>query len=214
MIERAALLALLADVLPRLRVADAEAAEGETIAVLDLDRVPPESLASTLAGLSARHHGLVVLSASDSLEAVRAVLRLERTAFVWKGDEPAELVAALVSVASGRSWISEAARHRFLAAGEHRRPVLSRQESRVMRSYGGGTAVKDVALDMRIAEHTVRTYIKRIKAKYLEAGIALESRVDFYRHLDGHDVAIRNGRDRVRAGLQEQSAGARSGVAP
>ncbi|NRG40333.1 hypothetical protein GTU73_05240 [Rathayibacter sp. VKM Ac-2804] len=212
-IERAALLALLAHVLPRLRAADAETAEAETIAVLDLDRVAPDSLASTLATLSARYHGLVVLSASDSLEAVRAVLRLERTAFVWKGDEPGELVAAVVSIASGRSWISEAARHRFLAAGEHHRPVLSRQESRVMRSYGSGTAVKDVALDMRIAEHTVRTYIKRIKAKYLEAGIALQSRVDFYRHLDGHDVAIRNGRDRVRAGLQEADGGARSGIA-
>jgi DNA-binding NarL/FixJ family response regulator len=212
-IERAALAALLADVLPHLGAADPDVAEADTIAVLDLDRVAPEVLTSTLAAVSARHRGLVVLSASDSLEAVRAVLRLERTAFVWKGDEPGELVAALVSVASGRSWISEAARHRFLAAGEHRRPVLSRQESRVMRSYGSGTAVKDVALDMRIAEHTVRTYIKRIKAKYLDAGIALESRVDFYRHLDGHDVAIRNGRDRVRPGLQEAGGGARGEVA-
>ena len=212
-IERAALLALLAEVVPRLRVAGDDDAAADTIAVLDLDRVPPETLASTLAAVGARHRGLVVLSASDSLEAVRAVLRLERTAFVWKGDEPGELVAAVVSVASGRSWISEAARHRFLAAGEHRRPVLSRQESRVMRSYGGGTAVKDVALDMRIAEHTVRTYIKRIKAKYLEAGIALESRVDFYRHLDGHDVAVRNGRDRVRTGPQEPVGGPRGGVA-
>ncbi|MCJ1705095.1 LuxR C-terminal-related transcriptional regulator [Rathayibacter sp. VKM Ac-2926] len=212
-IERAALAALLVDVLPHLSAADPDAAEADTIAVLDLDRVAPEVLTSTLAEVSARHRGLVVLSASDSLEAVRAVLRLERTAFVWKGDEPGELVAALVSVASGRSWISEAARHRFLAAGEHRRPVLSRQESRVMRSYGSGTAVKDVALDMRIAEHTVRTYIKRIKAKYLDAGIALESRVDFYRHLDGHDVAIRNGRDRVRPGLQETGGGVRGEIA-
>ncbi|MDY0911764.1 LuxR C-terminal-related transcriptional regulator [Rathayibacter festucae] len=212
-IERAALLALLEEVLPHVHTAATDAAAAETIAVLDLDRVAPEALASTLAALSASHRGLVVLSASDSLEAVRAVLRLERTAFVWKGDEPGELVAAVVSVASGRSWISEAARHRFLAAGEQRRPVLSRQESRVMRSYGSGVAVKDVALDMRIAEHTVRTYIKRIKAKFLEAGISLESRVDFYRHLDGHDVALRNSGDRVRSGLQESGGGVRGGIA-
>lgn len=67
-----------------------------------------------------------------------------------------------------------------------------------MRSYGAGTAVKTVAVEMRIAEHTVRTYIKRIRVKYLDAGIALESRVDFYRNLDGHDVALRSG-DRMRA---------------
>lgn len=72
-----------------------------------------------------------------------------------------------------------------------------------MRSYGAGAAVKTVALEMRIAEHTVRTYIKRIKTKYLEAGVTLESRVDFYRHLDGHDVARRNGGDRMRSALKE-----------
>ncbi|QHC59785.1 LuxR C-terminal-related transcriptional regulator [Rathayibacter sp. VKM Ac-2760] len=203
-IERAALLALLADRLPDLRVVAEDVEAAETIGILDLDRIPPDALSSTLAGHSARHQGLIVLSASDSLEIVRAVLRIERAAFVWKGDEPGDLVAAIVSVVSGRSWISEAVRHRFLAAGLDRRPVLSRQESRVMRSYGAGTAVKTVALEMRIAEHTVRTYIKRIKAKYLDAGIALESRVDFYRHLDGHEVAIRNGRDRVRSGMQEE----------
>lgn len=72
-----------------------------------------------------------------------------------------------------------------------------------MRSYGAGTAVKTVAVEMRIAEHTVRTYIKRIRVKYLDAGIALESRVDFYRNLDGHDVALRSGGDRMRTRGQQ-----------
>lgn len=82
-----------------------------------------------------------------------------------------------------------------------------------MRSYGSGTAVKDVAVDLRIAEHTVRTYIKRIRAKYLDAGIALESRVDFYRNLHAHDVAFRNGRDRMRSGLQQEGGDPRGGIA-
>ncbi|SMH30823.1 DNA-binding response regulator, NarL/FixJ family, contains REC and HTH domains [Rathayibacter oskolensis] len=206
-IERAALLALLADALPQFATAessgDAATPASDTIALLDLDRVAPGDLTRTLAEAAARYRGLVALSASSALESVRAVLRSERSAFVWKGDDPGELVAAVVSVASGRTWISETARRAFLAAGADRRPVLSPQESRVMRSYGSGTAVKTVAVEMRIAEHTVRTYIKRIKTKYLEAGVPLESRVDFYRHLDGHDVARRNGGDRVRSGAQE-----------
>ena len=75
-----------------------------------------------------------------------------------------------------------------------------------MRAYGAGAAVRTVAVDLSVAEHTVRTYIKRIRAKYLETGVTLDSRVDFYRHLGDHDVAIRRGGDRVRAGAQ-QAAG-------
>lgn len=198
-IDRAALLALLGAALPQFDVQDASSrADAGTVAVVDLDGVATGDLVRTLAALVGRYRGVVALSTALGLETVRAVLRFERSAFVWKGDDPGDLAAAVVSVASGRTWISEAARGRFLMTEEDRRPVLSPQESRVMRSYGAGTAVKTVAVEMRIAEHTVRTYIKRIRVKYLDAGIALESRVDFYRNLDGHDVALRSG-DRMRA---------------
>jgi len=199
-IDRAALLALLGAALPQFDVQDATSLEDTgTVAVVDLDGVVAGDLVRTLAHLVGRYRGVVALSTTLGLETVRAVLRFERSAFVWKGDDPGDLAAAVVSVSSGRTWISEAARGRFLLSDEDRRPVLSPQESRVMRSYGAGTAVKTVAVEMRIAEHTVRTYIKRIRAKYLDAGIALESRVDFYRNLDGHDVALRSGGDRMRA---------------
>ncbi|QHC67542.1 hypothetical protein GSU68_13825 [Rathayibacter sp. VKM Ac-2759] len=202
-IERAALLALLSAALPQFPAADEASSDADTVALVDLDRVAPDEVTATLAELTSRYRGVVALSASNALESIRAVLRSDCAAFVWKGDDPGELVAAIVSVGSGRPWISETARRRFLSAGADRRPVLSPQESRVMRSYGAGAAVKTVALEMRIAEHTVRTYIKRIKTKYLEAGVTLESRVDFYRHLDGHDVARRNGGDRMRSALKE-----------
>ncbi|PPH27957.1 LuxR C-terminal-related transcriptional regulator [Rathayibacter sp. AY1F9] len=202
-IERAALQALLAQLLPQFSHDE----EGvDRIAVLDLDGVPGEEVADTLERAAAWTVGLVVLSSSDSLEPVRAVLRRERAAYVWKGDDPSELAAAVVSVASGRTWISDTARHRLVHGREERRPVLSPQESRVMRAYGAGAAVRTVAVDLSVAEHTVRTYIKRIRAKYLETGVTLDSRVDFYRHLGDHDVAIRRGGDRVRAGAQ-QAAG-------
>jgi two-component system nitrate/nitrite response regulator NarL len=226
-IERAALCALLRSALPGVAVyaatAPAAPADGVgsseavspmtivdpqpskrvSIAIVDLDSVPVSELAPRLAEVAAEYAALVVLSTTVPLDAVRAILRAGLGAFVWKGDEAADLVAAIVSVASGRTWISEAARERFLAASEYRRPVLSPQESRVMRSYGAGSAVKVVADEMRIAEHTVRTYIKRIKAKYLEVGVPLESRVDFYRHLHDHDVALRVGRSGVRATVQQ-----------
>ncbi|PTL73015.1 hypothetical protein C1I63_09270 [Rathayibacter caricis DSM 15933] len=203
-IDRAALLALLGAALPQFDVQDASSrADTGTVAVVDLDGVATGDLVRTLAGLVGRYRGVVALSTMLGLETVRAVLRFERSAFVWKGDDPGDLAAAVVSVSSGRTWISEAARGRFLMTEEDRRPVLSPQESRVMRSYGAGTAVKTVAVEMRIAEHTVRTYIKRIRVKYLDAGIALESRVDFYRNLDGHDVALRSGGDRMRTRGQQ-----------
>ena len=203
-IDRAALLALLGAALPQFDVQDASSrADTGTVAVVDLDGVATGDLVRTLAGLVGRYRGVVALSTTLGLQTVRAVLRFERSAFVWKGDDPGDLAAAVVSVASGRTWISGAARGRFLMTEEDRRPVLSPQESRVMRSYGAGTAVKTVAVEMRIAEHTVRTYIKRIRVKYLDAGIALESRVDFYRNLDGHDVALRSGGDRMRARSQQ-----------
>lgn len=224
-IERAALCALLRSALPEVTVyaaavppvapptedgapAVAAAPDPEpgtqpskrvSIAIVDLDSIPVSELAPRLGELGADYAALVVLSTTVPLDAVRAILRAGLGAFVWKGDEPGDLLAAVVSVASGRTWISEAARGRFLVASDYRRPVLSPQESRVMRSYGAGSAVKVVAEDMRIAEHTVRTYIKRIKAKYLEVGVPLESRVDFYRHLHDHDVALRVGRGGVRA---------------
>lgn len=191
-----------ATVLP-LVIADQQPSKRVSIAIVDLDSIPVSELAPRLAEVAGEYAAFIVLSTTVPLDAVRAILRAGLGAFVWKGDEAADLVAAIVSVASGRTWISEAARGRFLTASEYRRPVLSPQESRVMRSYGAGSAVRAVAEDMRIAEHTVRTYIKRIKAKYAEVGVPLESRVDFYRHLHDHDVALRAGRNGMRAAPEQ-----------
>lgn len=225
-IERAALCALLRSALPEVTVyapavrsseqrpegivapvailgADSDPSARVSIAIVDLDAVPAAELGARLSEFAAEYAALVVLSATIPLDAVRAILRAGLGAFVWKGDEASDLIAAIVSVASGRTWISESARGRFLLAADDRRPVLSPQESRVMRSYGAGSAVKIVAEEMRIAEHTVRTYIKRIRAKYLEVGVPLESRVDFYRHLHDHDVAVRVGRGGMRAVSQQ-----------
>ncbi|MWV30215.1 LuxR C-terminal-related transcriptional regulator [Rathayibacter iranicus] len=207
-ISRAALRALLLQLLPQFSRAEGEAGI-ETIAVLDLDGVPGDEVAAAIERAAERAVGLVVLSSSDSMQPARAVLRRERSAFVWKGDDPTELAAAVVSVASGRTWVSDTARHRLVHGLEERRPVLSPQESRVMRAYGSGAAVRTVALDLDVAEHTVRTYIKRIRAKFLEAGVVLDSRIDFYRHLGEHDVAIRRSSDRVRPGAQQMAGDAR-----
>jgi two-component system, NarL family, nitrate/nitrite response regulator NarL len=220
-IERAGLCALLSAALPSADVFGApidlarplRGGRGASVVVADIDALSRGEIGAWLDSLAEQHAGVVALTDAPTRDAARIMHGPGPRALVARTDEATDLISAVVAVAAGRRWTSASVRERIASERFAPRPVLSRQESRVMRSYGEGAAVRDVAVDLGIAEHTVRTYVKRIRAKYALVGVELESRVDFYRHLDDHDVALRTTRDRVRTVAEHAGEGVGEPVA-
>jgi len=63
---------------------------------------------------------------------------------------------------------------------EHRAglPVLSQREHEVLMAYVSGLTLAAAARSLGISTETARTYLKRVKAKYQQAGLPVYTKLD------------------------------------
>jgi DNA-binding NarL/FixJ family response regulator len=178
-VVRKGMKSILEDQLPA--VAIAEAGDGdEALAaltepfdavVLDLS-MPGRSGIDLLAEIKHRHPRLPVLIMSLHGEehfAIRA-LRAGASGYLTKASAPEQLVAALVKVAKGGRYVSEALAERLAgdvggtgSGSPHDR--LSDREFDVMRGIASGNTVSEIAEQMKISVKTVSTYRTRLLDK-------------------------------------------------
>lgn len=58
---------------------------------------------------------------------------------------------------------------------------LSARERIAFALYASGYTMSEVAARMEVGETSVQTYIKRVRRKYLDAGVHLANKVDLHR---------------------------------
>lgn len=158
------------------------------VVIVGIDQWDNAMVDERIAELDDGGRRVVVMSAFANASIVRRALGAGAVACVSKRDPASELSRAIESVVSGRDYLTPSVAALLLEDSDVRRPVLSAQETRVMMLYSTGLPVKLVSLEMGISQDTVRTYLKRIKAKYVECGIRLDSRVDF--HLNAKSIEL------------------------
>jgi DNA-binding NarL/FixJ family response regulator len=178
-VVRKGMKAILEDQLPA--VAIAEAGDGDQalaaladpfdVVVLDLS-MPGRSGIDLLAEIKHRHPKLPVLIMSlhgEEQFAIRA-LRAGAAGYLTKASAPDQLVGAVVKVARGGRYVSEALADRLAAdvggkgtGAPHDR--LSDREFDVMRGIASGSTVGEIAVQMRISVKTVSTYRTRLLEK-------------------------------------------------
>jgi two-component system, NarL family, uhpT operon response regulator UhpA len=102
--------------------------------------------------------------------AARAALRSGAT-YLPKSDDAAALAGAVEAALDGDAPHPD---HH----GEHERdvPNLGRQEERALVHYASGMSVREVADAMATTEETVKSYIKRGRRKFRDAGIDIGTR--------------------------------------
>jgi two-component system invasion response regulator UvrY len=171
--------AILEDQLPGVSISEAGSGEAalEALAapfdavVLDLS-MPGRSGIDLLVEIKQRHPRLPVLIMSlhgEEQFAVRA-LRAGASGYLTKAAAPEQLVAAVVKVARGGRYVSEALAERLaanvgaqVAGAPHER--LSDREFEVMRGIAAGSTVSEIAARVHLSVKTVSTYRTRLLEK-------------------------------------------------
>jgi two-component system, NarL family, invasion response regulator UvrY len=180
-VVRKGMKAILDDQLPGIVVG--EAASGDEalatlaaqpkfdVIVLDLS-MPGRSGVDLLAEIVHRYPGLPVLIMSLHGEEQFAVrtLRAGAAGYLPKASAPDQLVAAVVKVAGGGRYITDALAERL--AADVGRPTslaphetLSDREFEVMRGIASGSSVSEIAAQMHLSVKTVSTYRTRLLDK-------------------------------------------------
>ena len=145
------------------------------VVVMDVRMPRVDGLTATRL-LTARADGpaVLVVTTYDLDEYVFGALRAGASGFLLKDAEPAELVAAVSTVASGngivaptatRRLISEFARLQPRPSKDPRLDLLTPREADVLQEVARGGSNSDVARALGIDESTVKTHLTRLLTK-------------------------------------------------
>ena len=159
-----------------------EAADGQE-AVEQAERLQPDVVLMDLVmprldgveamrDLRARVPGarVVVLTSFLDDERLLPALRAGAAGYLLKNVEPRELARSIRLAAAGEAMIDPAVAARLVEAlGEEQRPAdhaeLTPREQEVLDLIGRGYANKRIALELGIAEKTVKTHVSHVLAK-------------------------------------------------
>ena len=113
---------------------------------------------------------VIVLTSFGEDERLFTALRAGASGYLLKDVEPAELVRSIRTVHSGGAPLSPAVAARVveeLAHPEHRAAAdeLTPRELEVLRLIAGGRSNKRIALELGVAEKTVKTHVSHVLAK-------------------------------------------------
>ena len=139
--------------------------------VLDLD-LPGKSGLDLLKDMKRERPRLPVLILSVYPEEQFAVRTLKAGAsgFMSKDAAPEDLVRAIRKILKGGKYISDIAAEKLLyqataEAEKHPHEILSDREFQILRLFGAGKTVKEIAEELCLAVATVSTYRARILEK-------------------------------------------------
>ncbi|HOC46390.1 MAG: response regulator transcription factor [Syntrophorhabdaceae bacterium] len=112
---------------------------------------------------------LVISMYPEELYAIRAI-RTGAHGYLTKQCEPEELVAAVKTVLSGKKYINPHFANKMVANFESyiERPAyekLSNMEFQVMRMFGSGKTIKDIARELNLSINSIRAYRLHIMEK-------------------------------------------------
>ncbi|MEI8081996.1 MAG: response regulator transcription factor [Actinomycetes bacterium] len=150
-----------------------------TLLDLDLHGKPPS--VELVAELIDRGSAVLVVSALADPSVIRTMLGVGVAGFVAKQDSASDLTEAIDEVVSGGQWTTPELAG-AMADDENSSGVdLSDQERRVLVMYASGMKIATVAHRLEISPHTVKEYLKRIRAKFADAGRSAITQTDLHR---------------------------------
>ena len=153
---------------------------GAGVVLLDLNLGDGRGVAENIGALVAAGSRVVVVSENEQPGTVELALRSGALGYVPKSASAEALVEAVVAVQGGHTYMTQALARALVATPPTHRPDLSPQELRTLLMYAGGMPLKSVARRLGITEGAVKTYVDRVREKYLRAGRAAPTKIDLY----------------------------------
>ncbi len=87
------------------------------------------------------------------------------SAYVWKGSDPADLVAALNAVSRGNVWVDGAVERSAATATRAAHEMLTPREYQVFMALVQGRSNTETAAELNLSPSTVSNYVAGIKEK-------------------------------------------------
>ena len=134
------------------------------VALLDL-RMPELEGADLIGAIAHRvpETRIVVLSTFAGDEDIYAALRAGAKAYMLKDSPRDDLLACIRAVCSGNTWISPTAAATL--ATRVGTPELTPREKDVLRLMAAGKSNREIGVELRVAEGTVKAHVSRIFGK-------------------------------------------------
>lgn len=124
---------------------------------------------------------VLVLSALGDPPRVRSAIAAGADGYIHKTHEDEDIVAAILEVAAGRSWVSPHLALAILKDTDVGRPALAPRERRVLELYAQGVKLDTVARHLGIASSTAKEYLERVKRKYADQGRPAQTKLELHR---------------------------------
>lgn len=141
------------------------------VVILDVrldDGSIPEDNVRALAAVS---EAVLLHADARHREAAPMLARSDAAGLLWKNDPARTLLEAVVTVAGGGRWTN----------GDETPPVqLSHRETEVLRLYAAGLKYAETAaaLEPPVSVESVKTYLQRVRRRYVEAGRPASTRFE------------------------------------
>lgn len=124
---------------------------------------------------------VVIVSAMAPRPTIAALLAAGALGVVTKDDSSLDLLSAIQAAIEGDEWITAEMAAALAGVSESQMPALSAQEMNVLTMYANGIKVVTIARRLDISPNTVKDYLKRIRAKFADAGIVVVTQLDLHR---------------------------------
>lgn len=123
----------------------------------------------------------VIVSAMAPRPMIAGLLSAGAVGVVTKDDSAHDLLSAIQAAVEGDEWITAEMAAALAGVSDSQMPALSAQETNVLTMYANGIKVATIARRLEISPNTVKDYLKRIRAKFADAGIVVVTQLDLHR---------------------------------
>jgi DNA-binding NarL/FixJ family response regulator len=106
---------------------------------------------------------VIVISINETGEDIYRAMEAGASGYLPKSSGKKEMVRAIRAVAAGERYLSEEIKERLAAHGQA--IPLSQREIEVLHLVARGLTNKEIAVELRVSETTVKTHLSRSLAK-------------------------------------------------
>jgi two-component system uhpT operon response regulator UhpA len=145
------------------------------VVLLDLDLRDDLPVSVKLRALDTIGVRTVVMSSYSEPAIVREALAAGATGYIVKSERAENIVLAIRSAMNGDTFVSPRLAPQIETGAAV--PALSAPERRVLALYSTGESAKRMAVLLHLSEDTVKTHLRRIRAKYRAAGIDASTKI-------------------------------------
>jgi len=152
--------------------------DGIDLVLLDLVLRDGSDPADNVRRLNAGGYGVLILSVWSKPHEIASAFAAGAAGYVTKDHDLATLASVIRTAVKGDAVYTPQLAMAFLRDPRPDRPHLSTREREILLAYASGMTLNTAARHVGVRPETAKTYLDRVKAKYLERGRPTYTKLD------------------------------------